>query len=222
MEWDKREQRYSRLNRIFLVVYVVISFCVLWRGVMIGYGRAILYSVVSLVMLAMPLIAEKILKVVFPADSRFFFYLFTFAAVEFGSAMDAYDWIPWWDLFLHGFSGALIAFAGFLFYNGLRHNQGQLPGEEWPVVVIFMNLTATTSAALWEYYEFILDTFFGFNAQYSELGVGDTMTDMMICTAGGLVLSLWIYWSYHHKKQNILLATAEHFYWRNEQGRQTK
>ena len=83
-----------------------------------------------------------------------------------------------------------------------------------------MNLAATTSAALWEYYEFMLDTFFGFDAQYSAAGVGDTMTDMMICTVGGLCLSLWFYQSWRREKANFLMTTVAHFYACNKQERE--
>ena len=136
--------------------------------------------------------------------------------------MDAYDWIGWWDLLLHGLSGALIALIGLFVYNGLRHNQGQLAQAEQKLALVFMNLAATTSAAIWEYYEFILDTFFGFDAQYSAAGVSDTMTDMMVCTAGGLLLSLWFFWSWRQGKSNFLGQTVEHFYACNREGRAQK
>ena len=171
-------------------------------------------------MLALPKLAEKLGHFVVPADSRFLFYLFCFGAVELGSALGAYDWISWWDLLLHGLSGALIALVGLLVYNGLRHNHGDLPKDEQKLAVLFMNLAATTSAALWEYYEFMLDTFFGFDAQYSAAGVGDTMTDMMICTVGGLCLSLWFYQSWRREKANFLMTTVAHFYACNKQERE--
>ena len=192
-QWHERQVHFQKLNRIFLIVYIGVTIAVLLRGISVAYNRAILYSVISLFMLGVPRLVEKAGRLTIPADGRFLFYLFSFGAVEFGSAMDAYDWIGWWDLLLHGLSGALIALIGLFVYNGLRHNQGQLAQAEQKLALVFMNLAATTSAAIWEYYEFILDTFFGFDAQYSAAGVSDTMTDMMVCTAGGLLLSLWFF-----------------------------
>lgn len=221
-QWHERQERFQKLNRVFLIIYIGLTFAVLLRGILLSYDRAILYSVISLFMLGVPRLAEKIGRITLPADCRFLFYLFSFGAVEFGSAMDAYDWIGWWDLLLHGLSGALIALVGLLVYNGLRHNHGQLAQAEQKLAVLFMNLAATTSAAFWEYYEFILDTFFGFDAQYSAAGVSDTMTDMMVCTAGGLLLSLWFYWSWHRGKSNFLGQTVEHFYVCNREGREHK
>lgn len=217
---NAREQRYRKWNRLVLFIYISVTIAVLIRGFLTAYDRAVLYSVISLVMLALPKLAEKLGHFVVPADSRFLFYLFCFGAVELGSALDAYDWISWWDLLLHGLSGALIALVGLLVYNGLRHNHGDLPKDEQKLAVLFMNLAATTSAALWEYYEFMLDTFFGFDAQYSAAGVGDTMTDMMICTVGGLCLSLWFYQSWRREKDNFLMTTVAHFYACNKQERE--
>ena len=217
---NAREQRYRKWNRLVLFIYISVTIAVLIRGLLTAYDRAVLYSVISLVMLALPKLAEKLGHFVVPADSRFLFYLFCFGAVELGSALDAYDWISWWDLLLHGLSGALIALVGLLVYNGLRHNHGDLPKDEQKLAVLFMNLAATTSAALWEYSEFMLDTFFGFDAQYSAAGVGDTMTDMMICTVGGLCLSLWFYQSWRREKANFLMTTVAHFYACNKQERE--
>lgn len=217
---DAREQRYQKWNRFILLIYIGVTIAVLIKGILTAYDRAVLYSVISLALLGVPKLFGKLGQFVVPADSRFLFYIFCFGAVELGSAMDAYDWISWWDLLLHGLSGALIALVGLLVYNGLRHNQGNIPKAEQKLAVLFMNLAATTSAALWEYYEFILDTFFGFNAQYSAAGVGDTMTDMMICTAGGLCLSLWFYNSWRREKENFLMKTVAHFYACNEQERE--
>lgn len=217
---NAREQRYRKWNRLVLFIYISVTIAVLIRGFLTAYDRAVLYSVISLVMLALPKLAEKLGHFVVPADSRFLFYLFCFGAVELGSALDAYDWISWWDILLHGLSGALIALVGLLVYNGLRHNHGDLPKDEQKLAVLFMNLAATTSAALWEYYEFMLDTFFGFDAQYSAAGVGDTMTDMMICTVGGLCLSLWFYQSWRREKANFLMTTVAHFYACNKQERE--
>ncbi len=221
-QWHERQVHFQKLNRIFLIVYIGVTIAVLLRGISVAYNRAILYSVISLFMLGVPRLVEKAGRLTVPADGRFLFYLFSFGAVEFGSAMDAYDWIGWWDLLLHGLSGALIALIGLFVYNGLRHNQGQLAQAEQKLAVVFMNLAATTSAAIWEYYEFILDTFFGFDAQYSAAGVSDTMTDMMVCTAGGLLLSLWFFWSWRQGKSNFLGQTVEHFYACNREGRAQK
>ncbi len=221
-QWHERQVHFQKLNRIFLIVYIGVTIAVLLRGISVAYNRAILYSVISLFMLGVPRLVEKAGRLTIPADGRFLFYLFSFGAVEFGSAMDAYDWIGWWDLLLHGLSGALIALIGLFVYNGLRHNQGQLAQAEQKLALVFMNLAATTSAAIWEYYEFILDTFFGFDAQYSAAGVSDTMTDMMVCTAGGLLLSLWFFWSWRQGKSNFLGQTVEHFYACNREGRAQK
>ena len=221
-QWHERQVHFQKLNRIFLIVYIGVTIAVLLRGISVAYNRAILYSVISLFMLGAPRLVEKAGRLTIPADGRFLFYLFSFGAVEFGSAMDAYDWIGWWDLLLHGLSGALIALIGLFVYNGLRHNQGQLAQAEQKLALVFMNLEATTSAAIWEYYEFILDTFFGFDAQYSAAGGSETMTDMMGCTAGGLLLSLWFFWSWRQGKSNFLGQTVEHFYACNREGRAQK
>lgn len=215
--WDKREKLFKQINLVVLVIYVAVSLVVLYQGIQTNYSRAVLYSVISLGLLFIPILVSKLFKMTLPADSRFFYYLFCFGAVEFGSAMDGYDLLPWWDLFLHCLSGALAGVVGLVIFNALQKNKGQVRAEDGLLMACFVNFFATTTAAAWEYYEFVLDHFFGFTAQLvATTGVGDTMTDMMVCTLGGLVISILIYRHYGTSRKGWMMATIDHYYYRNQ------
>ena len=130
--------------------------------------------------------------------------------------MEGYTLIPWWDLFLHCLSGALAGLIGLILFNALRKNNGKIDHQDMLLAVLFVNFFGTTTAALWEYYEFILDEFFGATAQMVALtGVSDTMTDMMVCTLGTVVVSIIIFLHYTTKYKSMIMQTVDHYYEKN-------
>ena len=93
------------------------------------------------------------------------------------------------DIPVHFMGGVVITF----FYRSAIRNSQEIVGDIPPLIQTLFAFTCTgTTAILWEFYENILDHFFGF---HMVQGVRDTMVDLAMGLFGALVSSLL----YRHK-----------------------
>ena len=89
------------------------------------------------------------------------------------------------DIPVHFLGGVVITY---FFRSVIRHSQAIL-GTIPPLIQILFAFTCTgTTAILWEFYENILDHFFGF---HMVRGLEDTIIDLFTGLLGALVLSLF-------------------------------
>jgi len=95
---------------------------------------------------------------------------------------------------LHTCSGFLLGIVGFLLVHVMNEvediNLHMRPG----FVAFFAFVFAVAIGALWEIFEFAMDTLFGMNMQKPMLddpsGLTDTMWDLIVDTLGALVISI--------------------------------
>ncbi|MGN0531403.1 MAG: hypothetical protein ACI4IN_01235 [Eubacterium sp.] len=123
--------------------------------------------------------------------------------IVFGSYMELFDKIWWFDNAMHILSGFVSAAFAYDFAVILQRKKGPC---SIILASIFGLMFAITIAAGWEFYEFLMDTLHGtnlqlskagpetamfdmtkYNNEYGYLGLVDTMTDMMMNTCGGIV-----------------------------------
>ncbi|MFT3890411.1 MAG: hypothetical protein QM730_02155 [Anaerolineales bacterium] len=101
-----------------------------------------------------------------------------------GLAFHLYDLFPPLDVPTHFLGGVAIAY----FYRSAIKNSQRFAGDVPLGVQVLLALTCTgTTTVLWEFYEFIMDTYFG---EHMMLGLADTMKDMFMGLLGALVLSV--------------------------------
>jgi len=105
-----------------------------------------------------------------------------------GEMHQFYDRFWWWDTMLHSFSGLILGNIGYglvSYLNGSSHTKIELS----PMFVALFSFCFTLSiGALWEIYEFSMDTFFGLNMQ--KTGLDDTMADLILDALGALLFSV--------------------------------
>lgn len=125
-----------------------------------------------------------------------------FVGIVIGSYFGMFDKISWFDNMMHVLSGSVCAVFGYDFAVIIQRKKGQCAAT---LAAIFALMFALSIAVGWEFYEFLMDTLHGTNLQlaklgqetemfdiskyhneYGYLGLVDTMTDMMMNTAGGL------------------------------------
>ncbi|MGL5675298.1 MAG: hypothetical protein ACRDDX_02695 [Cellulosilyticaceae bacterium] len=124
-----------------------------------------------------------------------------------GTYLRAYDWLPWWDVFLHGASGVMMSLVGILIIL-VGDKKGVLFKEKlYGIISLMMFLTASASAVFWEIFEYMGDTFFGTFAQLGSLT--DTMEDMIICVVVAGVFSLLVYVGLKKRKGGYFVRQVE-------------
>jgi hypothetical protein len=100
-------------------------------------------------------------------------------------AFGAYLAYPALDIPTHFLGGAAIAY----FYRSAIANSQKFVGRIPESIQIIFAITCTgTTTILWEFLEYISDTFFHTNM---ILGLEDTLKDMFLGLLGGTILVLW-------------------------------
>ncbi len=122
--------------------------------------------------------------------------------IVFGSYMEFFDKISWYDNAMHILSGFVSASFGYDFAVILQRKKGKC---SIILAAMFGLMFALSIAVGWEFYEFLMDTLHGtnlqlakygeetamfdiskYNGEYGYLGLVDTMTDMMMNAGGGI------------------------------------
>lgn len=130
-----------------------------------------------------PSVIERQFKVQLPIEFTLAACAFLYASYGLGEVKDFYAKFWWWDLMLHSFSSLVMGLIGFLLiYVFYMTNRIRMA----PIYVATVSFGfAVTFGTLWEIFEFLMDRWLGLNMQKS--GLVDTMTDLTVNIAGGLV-----------------------------------
>ncbi len=132
-----------------------------------------------------PLLAAR-WSLTLPLPFLIFTTAFFFASIFLGEAFDFYERLWWWDLALHGSAAVGFGLTGFLFVFMLF--EGDRFAAPPSAIAFIAFCVAMMVGAMWEVFEFTMDTTFGLNMQKS--GLNDTMADLVVNAVGGLIASL--------------------------------
>ena len=101
-----------------------------------------------------------------------------------GLWLDLFDMYPPLDIPTHFMGGVAITY---FYRSAIRHSQNIVGEIPHPIQIIFAFTCTGTTTVFWEFYENIMDRFFGFSM---VRGLEDTIVDLMLGLSGALVLSL--------------------------------
>jgi hypothetical protein len=145
-----------------------------------------------MLLVAAPAALSKRFKVYIPPEFELAAILFIFASLFLGETRGYYTRFWWWDVVLHTSSGFLLGILGFLLVYVLNR-EPRVPLNMKPGFVALFSFTfALSIGALWEIFEFAMDSFFGMNMQKS--GLVDTMWDLIVDTIGAATVAILGYW----------------------------
>lgn len=147
---------------------------------------------------------------------------FVLAAVSFASLFGGYELIPCWDKILHFLSGFLFAVLGTVVYFANKPGHALDPADAFNAS-LYTWMFAMMSAVLWEIWEYIVSFSGADPQQVAQTGVGDTMTDIIVCTMGGLItaVSCWNYLRHigQNRRKGLMMRLFEAYYRENIQNR---
>lgn len=137
---------------------------------------------------ALPLVLERRFDVFIPPEFELAAVVVVFASLFLGWIHGYYLRFPWWDTALHAASGLLLGVLGFLLVYVLNQDE-KVDVHMRPGFVAFFAFTfALAAGAVWEIFEFAMDRLF--DARMQMFGLADTMWDLVVDAAGGLVVAL--------------------------------
>lgn len=140
-----------------------------------------------LVVTLLPLVLGRRFEVFIPPEFEALAVVFVFASLFLGEVGGYYVRFWWWDAALHTASGFLLGILGFLLVYVLNQKQEVEVHMKPGFVALFAFMFAVGMGALWEIFEFAMDSFFGLDMQKS--GLMDTMWDLIVDTVGAAVIA---------------------------------
>lgn len=216
-------ERMRRVRNGTLIFYYLFTACAavlcLWREATVYNGLLVL---AAFLLPAVPQVLYRLchlrpvylLEIVFDG--------FVLAAVSFASLFGGYELIPCWDKILHFLSGFLFAVLGTAVYFANKPGHALDPADAFNAS-LYTWMFAMMSAVLWEIWEYIVSFSGADPQQVAQTGVGDTMTDIIVCTVGGLItaISCWNYLRHigQNRRKGLMMRLFEAYYRENIQNR---
>lgn len=157
------------------------------------WENAVLIAAV-IVLTLVPAFLWRRYRVVIPPEFQFVSAMFGFLSLFLGSVAGWYSKYWWWDIMLHTSSGFLLGIIGFLAVF-LLNRVDKIPRGITPGFLCFFAVTfAVFLGVVWEIFEFACDRISPrMNMQSQESGVVDTMVDLIVDTAGAIVVAMMGY-----------------------------
>jgi uncharacterized membrane protein YjdF len=156
-----------------------------------------------------------------PSEIQIVAVLFVFATLFLGEVRDYYERFWWWDAVLHTSSGLLLGMLGFMFVYILNEDRNVDLHMRPSFVALFAFFFAVGIGAIWEVFEFGMDSVFGTNMQpataHDPSGLTDTIHDLIVDTLGAAVVGIGG-WRYLARPRTSPVDTwAKRFIQRNPQ-----
>lgn len=210
----KKKKKFNWTRFSFWFVFVLLALSLVFSILMtiIGggdeaaksrgdYSLNIIQCLLGLIVLFIPSILNKRLKIELPNYIQITFFLFLFAAIYLGEIRSFYYKIKFWDTILHTISGLMLGALGFFMVDLLNKNNSITLRPIF--IALFAFCFSITLGTIWEIYEFIMDGILKLNMQkyLSEDAVEltgraallDTMKDIILDVLGALVTAVMGY-----------------------------
>ncbi|HSC05318.1 MAG TPA: hypothetical protein VLD59_00675, partial [Steroidobacteraceae bacterium] len=191
------DQRLHR--RVTIALQIALLFGIgleLWNGQWLNVATT--SAVLALTLL--PMFLGRRFNVFIPPELEALALLFVFSALFLGEVRGYYARYWWWDAVLHTASGFLLGIVGFLLVHVLNEKEDLELHMKPGFVALFSFMFAVGLGALWEIFEFAMDSVFGLNMQRS--GLVDTMWDLIVDAAGALLIAVLGY-GYLSRARNV-------------------
>ena len=167
MARERKENRFYK-NKTTLTVYLVLRGLIIFiliRAVLRREYQSVFLCALSLVLMIMPSIISRRLKIVLPDTLEIVILLFIFAAEILGELNSFYVRVPHWDTMLHTINGFLCAAIGFALVDMMNRND-RFTFQLSPLYLAIVSFCfSMTVGVLWEFFEFSGDYFLGMDMQ---------------------------------------------------------
>ncbi|NWO04180.1 MAG: hypothetical protein HLX50_00315 [Alteromonadaceae bacterium] len=186
---------HQRITAVLQMILLAEALLALWSQ---KWFIAFLTSMIILITF-FPVLFERRFRIHIPPELQLAAIGFVFASLFLGEVHGYYTRFWWWDILLHTSSGFLLGILGFLLVHIMNETEKLQLHMKAGFVAFFAFLFALGMGALWEIFEFTMDSLFGMNMQKPMLddpsGLTDTMWDLIVDALGALIVS-FLGWRY--------------------------
>jgi len=175
-----------RKKRTVATVYIMLRFSVI--AVMVaqffnGNFENVFLCLLTLVLLLLPTILERSLKIDLPNTMEIIIMLFIFAAEILGEIRAFYTTFQGWDTMLHTLNGFLCAAIGFSLVDMLNRNERFSLSLSPVFMAIVAFCFSMTIGVLWEFFECAMDQLFLLDMQKDS--IVNSISSVMLDPTGG-------------------------------------
>ena len=161
-------RKHLQNKKTVLSVYLILRLLVLITMVLQflgGHFQNVFVCILTLVLLMLPSLIERKIRVELPDALQIIIMLFVFAAEILGEIQEFYVLVPHWDTVLHTINGFLFAAIGFSIVNILNENKrvSMMLSPAYMAVAAFC--FSMTIGVLWEFFEWGMDCVFATDMQ---------------------------------------------------------
>ena len=143
----------------------VLVIAVLVRSIFLGQWESVFTCFLTLVLLFVPSMLERGLKIEVPTTLEIITYIFVFCADILGEIECYYMKYPFWDTMLHVVNGFVFAAFGFALVD-IFNRHGRFTFKLSPVFCALVAFCfSMTVGVMWEFFEFGADEIFHFDMQ---------------------------------------------------------
>ena len=133
-------------------------------------------------------IVQKIFKVKINEYINLVYIIFIFMAHFLGVICDLYNYIYWFDKFVHFLSGIVTSFVAIYLLIKFKRDKNIFFDILYIIAITLM------IASLWEVFEYLASYYFGVDPQKVVMtGVSDTMGDIIVAFLGSILVSICYY-----------------------------
>lgn len=198
--FDRIQISISLLIRVSLIIAIVLE--------VVNRRWSLLFTT-SLIFLTtfLPYLIERRYRIMLPIEFEFVIVVFLYMALYLGEIHSYYLRYWWWDTMLHTASGIAFGFVGFIILYVLYRRKVLSANPFWFAVLAFF--FSLGIGALWEVFEFGMDSAFGTSMQKS--GLVDTMWDLIVDALGALVTSMVGFFYFKTQKGSLFGRLTKKF-----------
>lgn len=170
------------LINTFFTIDILLSIYYLFLHIVPLDINRLLLGILSLIILIIPIILEKLNKVKLEKYIKLIYYFFLLMAFILGILFGAFYMTSFFDLLVHFIFGILLSIV---LLNRLKPNT-------WKKTLLVISIVLSISF-LWELLEFSSDIFFNTDHQEKISGAKDTMTDIIMSIVGSVAQIIYYY-----------------------------
>ncbi len=161
----KEERKAGKSKLIVYVVIRVLVVAVMVAQIFNKNWHNVFTCVLTLILLLLPSIMSKRMRIVLPNTLEIIIVCFIFAAEILGEVQEYYVLYARWDDMLHTMNGFLAAAIGFAMIDILNRDERISMNLSPGFVAMVAFCFSMTIGVLWEFFEFSMDHFMGADMQ---------------------------------------------------------